>query len=186
MRRGLATMVPVRALSLFTWQEVEVLIAGKPDVDVAVLKRHTRYESYTASHPVSESSRGRGARARARRCASAARRTASFPLSELTRLVHRRPTTPLRAVKRFWRVFASLSQQDRSNYVRFVWGRARLPADTGTWTSSHTIQRQSGGDRALPMAHTCFFTIGACWRPAACLPASARPPSSSSCCGRPS
>lgn len=34
MRRGLATMVPVRALSLFTWQEVEVLVAGKPDVDM--------------------------------------------------------------------------------------------------------------------------------------------------------
>lgn len=117
MRRGLATMVPVRALSLFTWQEVETLVAGKPDVDIALLKRHTRYEQYTASHPV---------------------------------------------IRRFWRVFASLTQEDRSRYVRFVWGRSRLPSDGGTWTSSHTIQKQSGGDRTLPMAHTCFFTIGAC------------------------
>jgi len=39
-----------------------------------------------------------------------------------------------------------------------VQGRSRLPAD-GTWTSRHTISTGSGGDSALPCAHTCFNTI---------------------------
>jgi hypothetical protein len=115
LRRGLATMVPLRALCLFSWREVETFVAGRPDVDLAVLKRHTRYDGgYSASHAV---------------------------------------------IKRFWRVLASFTPEDRSRYVRFVWGRARLPADGGSWTSSHTITRLSGGDEALPMSHTCFNTI---------------------------
>lgn len=115
IRRGLGTMVPLRALSLFTWSEAEALVAGEADVDVEVLKRHTRYEgTYTAGHAV---------------------------------------------VKRFWRVLGSMTPDDRQKYLRFVWGRSRLPAEGAHWTSTHTLQRLAGGDAVLPLAHTCFNTI---------------------------
>jgi hypothetical protein len=59
-------------------------------------------------------------------------------------------------IQSFWRVLAAFSHEDRSSYVRFVWGRSRLPAEGGLWTSRHKITRLGGGDRALPMSHTCF------------------------------
>ena len=33
------------------------------------------------------------------------------------------------AIRRFWRVFESLSQEERQLYLSFVWGRSRLPID---------------------------------------------------------
>jgi hypothetical protein len=112
IRRGLATMVPIRALSLFTWMEAEVLVCGSADVDVLLLKSKTRYDGYTAS---------------------------SAP------------------VKRFWRVLARFTPAERCAYLRFCWGRSRLPPEGAHWTSTHCVSRLSGGDRALPMAHTCFL-----------------------------
>ncbi len=115
IRRGLANMVPIRALALFTWVEAEALVCGRAHIDLPTLRRHTRYEGvYNKEHAV---------------------------------------------VKRFWRVLAGMSHEDRSRYVRFAWGRSRLPAEGAAWTSSHTLTRLSGGDAALPMAHTCFFTL---------------------------
>lgn len=51
MRRGLAAMVPIDALSLFTWEELELLVCGKPDIDVEVLKQHVRYEGFHREDP---------------------------------------------------------------------------------------------------------------------------------------
>ena len=33
------------------------------------------------------------------------------------------------AIKRFWRVFESFSSEERQLYLKFVWGRSRLPID---------------------------------------------------------
>jgi E3 ubiquitin-protein ligase HERC2 len=55
LRRGLANTIPIRALSLFTWQEIEILVAGKPEIDVDLLKRNTSYEGFSATSPVIES-----------------------------------------------------------------------------------------------------------------------------------
>ena len=53
IRRGLGTIVPLRAMSLFSAAEVEVLVSGRPDIDVDTLRRHTKYEGgYGPSHPV--------------------------------------------------------------------------------------------------------------------------------------
>ena len=32
-------------------------------------------------------------------------------------------------VKRFWRVMETLEQSDRQKFIRFVWGRSRLPRE---------------------------------------------------------
>jgi hypothetical protein len=116
IRRGLGTVVPLRALSLFTPAQAEELVAGKPDIDVALLKRHTRYEGgYSAGHPV---------------------------------------------IRRFWRVLAALPPDDRAGYIRFCWGRSRLPGEGAPWSSQHTVNRLAGGsDASLPLAHTCFFSV---------------------------
>ena len=43
MLRGVSTMLPVRLLPLFTHMELELMTCGAPDVNVATLRRHTRY-----------------------------------------------------------------------------------------------------------------------------------------------
>jgi E3 ubiquitin-protein ligase HERC2 len=56
IRRGLANLVPIASLALFTWQEVEVLVAGSPVIDPAYLRKYTVYEGgYNAEHPVIKS-----------------------------------------------------------------------------------------------------------------------------------
>jgi len=50
IKRGMATMVPVRLLPLFTWQELEMMVCGKREIDLDYLKSNTRYRS-----PIKES-----------------------------------------------------------------------------------------------------------------------------------
>jgi len=49
MRRGLACVVPATLLSLFTWNELEVQVTGRPKMDIELLKRMTTYEGCSAS-----------------------------------------------------------------------------------------------------------------------------------------
>lgn len=51
VKLGLYSIVPREALSLLTWQELELRVCGEPTLDVQVLKRVTRYSpsSYTES-----------------------------------------------------------------------------------------------------------------------------------------
>ena len=115
IRRGMGTLVPLSACSLFSGAQIEVLVCGRPDIDVAALRRHTRYEGgYSAAHPV---------------------------------------------MKRFWRILSAMSGEERAGYVRFAWGRSRLPVEGQHWTSYHTITMMRGGDAVLPASHTCFFQV---------------------------
>jgi E3 ubiquitin-protein ligase HERC2 len=43
IRRGLATIIPIRALQLCTPNEVELLVCGQADVDIPLMKEHTKY-----------------------------------------------------------------------------------------------------------------------------------------------
>ena len=67
-------------------------------------------------------------------------------------------------VVHFWRLFEGWSHAQRSAYLRFVWGRSRLPAPDH-WPRErgrdvpHVISRATGGVLQLPMAHTCFFHL---------------------------
>ncbi len=62
-------------------------------------------------------------------------------------------------IKRFWRVFASFTEEERSMYVRFAWGRSRLPSGSARWTSKHKLSSRGRDDRKLPVSHTCFFHV---------------------------
>ncbi|EQC30664.1 hypothetical protein, variant [Saprolegnia diclina VS20] len=62
-------------------------------------------------------------------------------------------------VQLFWDVMASFSDEQRSDFVRFAWGRSRLPR--GKWPQPFKLTKKGGRDAALslPVAHTCFFSV---------------------------
>jgi hypothetical protein len=57
----------------------------------------------------------------------------------------------------FWRVFESISNAERSLFIRFAWGRSRLPVKWGS--TRFKLARRPSGDEQLPIAHTCFFSV---------------------------
>ena len=61
-------------------------------------------------------------------------------------------------VQRFWRVMSELSNKDRSQFLRFAWGRSRLPK-TSNWSRPFKLNYSKAGDELLPVSHTCFFLL---------------------------
>ena len=61
----------------------------------------------------------------------------------------------------FWQAMSDFSQDERSMFLRFVWGRARLPLSEAEFTQRFKIAnfRRSPADSFLPASHTCFFTL---------------------------
>jgi len=41
IRRGLSSVVPMKAMQLFTWRELEVLVCGVPEISMRYLQKHT-------------------------------------------------------------------------------------------------------------------------------------------------
>lgn len=63
-------------------------------------------------------------------------------------------------VKRFWKVLASFENEDRKKYLRFVWGRMRLPLRGETDIEQHTVQLDESKKKTdLPFGRTCYFRI---------------------------
>ena len=60
-------------------------------------------------------------------------------------------------VQRFWRVMKELGNKDRSSFLRFVWGRSRLPKVV--WPRPFKLNHSEAGTDRLPIAHTCFFQL---------------------------
>lgn len=65
----------------------------------------------------------------------------------------------------FWQVLRSFSHEERSAFLRFVWGRSRLPAHEKEFPQLFKLQSFSKAqpgcsvDGYLPIAHTCFFSV---------------------------
>lgn len=59
-------------------------------------------------------------------------------------------------VRLFWKVMESLSNKERAGFVRFAWGRSRLPPEKH-WRTNMILM--NGGNAVLPLSHTCFFSI---------------------------
>jgi len=62
-------------------------------------------------------------------------------------------------VQRFWRVFEAFSEEDKRAYLKYVWGRSRMPADTSSMQRHRLTIYPSLSDTALPRSHTCFFQL---------------------------
>ncbi|KAJ0392770.1 hypothetical protein P43SY_009330 [Pythium insidiosum] len=119
IRRGIATILPIATLGLFTASEFATLVCGKPTVDVDLLRRRTIYgDGCQASDP---------------------------------------------HIAFFWDVLSEFSDEQKSSFLRFVWGRSRLPTHAADFTQDFKISglpRAAGRpDAYLPIAHTCFFSI---------------------------
>eukprot|EP01027_Heterolobosea_sp_BB2_P014204 GEZU01020428.1.p1 GENE.GEZU01020428.1~~GEZU01020428.1.p1 ORF type:complete len:107 (-),score=30.13 GEZU01020428.1:96-416(-) len=54
-----------------------------------------------------------------------------------------------------------MTPQERSLYLRFVWGRSRLPVSEEGFGHPMKIQKldRPKPDEFLPLSHTCFFSL---------------------------
>jgi E3 ubiquitin-protein ligase HUWE1 len=48
---GFHDIIPAELVSIFTEQELELLISGLPDIDIEDWKAHSTYQNYDASSP---------------------------------------------------------------------------------------------------------------------------------------
>eukprot|EP01038_Epipyxis_sp_PR26KG_P004657 gene4657-6544_t len=51
VREGLATIIPISLLNLFTWNELEIMVCGVPEVDVSLLESTAEYSGCKATDP---------------------------------------------------------------------------------------------------------------------------------------
>ncbi|KAF0700488.1 Aste57867_9018 [Aphanomyces stellatus] len=63
----------------------------------------------------------------------------------------------------FWEVLRGYSQESREAFLRFVWGRSRLPRSVHEFQCGQQFKLQvferSPADVYLPVSHTCFFSL---------------------------
>jgi len=113
LRDGLALIVPIELLQLWTWRELERMVCGEQRFDVAVLQSHTIYTNCQSGDAT---------------------------------------------VQMFWSALEGFSSEERAQFLRFVWGRTRLPLGRD-WEQKFQLAMVGPGDDRLPMSHTCFFQL---------------------------
>jgi len=64
-------------------------------------------------------------------------------------------------VRMFWRVLQQYTDDERSMFLRFCWGRSRLPLRADAFPQRFKLQNfnRSNADNFLPVSHTCFFSL---------------------------
>jgi hypothetical protein len=70
-------------------------------------------------------------------------------------------TSTSRTVIYFWNVLKTFTPHERTLFLKFVWGRSRLPVTEEAFSNPMKIQKldRSNPDSVLPLSHTCFFSI---------------------------
>ena len=68
-----------------------------------------------------------------------------------------------RHIEFFWRAMEEFNQEERAAFLRFTWGRTRLPLNESSFTQrfkiSTLIKNNAPADSFFPVAHTCFFSL---------------------------
>lgn len=59
-------------------------------------------------------------------------------------------------IVRYWRVLAGFSPDERSGWLRFIWGRSRLPSRAAMRHTRFHVSMGNAGAGVLPNAATCF------------------------------
>ena len=116
IRSGLEQVIPIGLLKLLSWNELEMLVCGKPILDVELLRENTLYSGCSENDEL---------------------------------------------IKNFWKCLEEFTAEERASYLRFVWGRSRLPLTSKDFNMQHRISILNHGNPnvALPTSHTCFFSI---------------------------
>jgi len=121
IRDGLCSVVPSAVLPLLTWEELQLSICGRQEVNIDLLEANTEYDDDVS------------------------------------------PKDP--HIQCFWRVLRAYNEDDKAQFLRFVWARSRLPVNPEEFHQKFKIQAAVGEgardnpDSFLPKAHTCFFSI---------------------------
>ena len=110
IKSGFSEVVPLTAIQLLSWDQLEILVVGNPIFDIDLWKR----------------------------------RTDSSGVSSKT-------------LSLFWVVIESLTPKEQASFIRFSWGRSRLPVASEFNTSMRLTAASSSA--RLPVAHTCFFSV---------------------------
>jgi len=68
------------------------------------------------------------------------------------------------AVRYFWEVLNEMDNDERTEFLRFVWARSRLPVSAQELSINFKLQGAQGAaretpDKYLPHAQTCFFSL---------------------------
>ena len=69
------------------------------------------------------------------------------------------------SVQLLWQALESFNHDERSLFLRFVWGRSRLPLLVSDFESKFLVRRlrmrsaATDPNDALPVSHTCFFQV---------------------------
>lgn len=50
-------------------------------------------------------------------------------------------------IERFWRVFEAFNNEERQAYLKFVWGRSRLPIDLSNLSHKHEVRLMNDMDK---------------------------------------
>jgi hypothetical protein len=65
-----------------------------------------------------------------------------------------------KTIKLFWKMMESFTEDEKRKYLKFAWGRMKIPSDTSELEYQHKIcMYDDRSVEAFPEAHTCFFTI---------------------------
>lgn len=64
-------------------------------------------------------------------------------------------------VRFFWKALEEFNNEERSAFIRFSWGRSRLPLTAAGFTQRFKLQNfdRHPADNYFPVAHTCFFSL---------------------------
>jgi len=73
--------------------------------------------------------------------------------------VYRGCSASSQIVKWFWKALDSFSSEQRQMFLRFVWGRSRLPLSDSDWNMPFSINQLKASEDKLPISHTCFFSV---------------------------
>ena len=111
MREGMAKVIPVPLLSLFTGPELETMVCGSREISIELLKSVTTYKGVE-------------------------------------------PTAPLS--RWFWDVMENFNQNERSLFLRFVWGRTRLPRTAADFRGRDFVLQ------VLAVYRVCMTVPGRC------------------------
>jgi hypothetical protein len=59
-----------------------------------------------------------------------------------------------------WEILEEMEPEDQAAFLKFTWGRTRLPLSSESFTQPMKLtKRSTGGINAFPISHTCFFEI---------------------------
>lgn len=135
VRDGMSRVVPVPLLSLFSGYELETMVCGSPDIPLSLLKSVATYKGTYCSY--------------------------MFLKRFKTCFLGIDSSAPL--IQWFWEVMEDFTNQERSLFLRFVWGRTRLPRTIADFRGRdfviQILDKYNPPDHFLPESYTCFFLL---------------------------